>query len=143
MTSCGMCDNVKEVPPWRRMTRRGRLLTACSRKYCLALPGAACHAKDSVFYGDKGMLCRGVEPAIAALTSVSVKIEYAQEYTLPNSSPFGSAKLCRTTKRTERPKGYIHSVEAPRAMKCPQLATLATQPSPKSNMGKDEQGVKI
>lgn len=62
------------------------------------------------------MLCRGEEPGVAGLTSVGVKFEYAQEEALPNTSPSGSAKLLRTTKRTKGPKGYIHCVRVPCAM---------------------------
>ena len=62
------------------------------------------------------MLCCGQEPGIAALTSVSMKFEYAQEEALPNTSSSGSAKLFRTTKRTKGPKGYVHSVRVPLAI---------------------------
>src|SRR2546427_13057436 len=68
MTTCGMCDNLKEAPLRRGMTTRGRLLGASFRRYGLVSPREARHSKDLVYYSDRGMLCRGVEPAIPALT---------------------------------------------------------------------------
>ena|ERR1700674_4677950 len=103
------------------------------------------------------MLRFGEEPGIAALTSVGMKMEDAQKEALPNTSPSGSAKFFRTAKRTNGPKGYIHSVRVPHAMKCPHPTRRSGNPThapgsahseapkapPKSNTGKDDQRVKF
>ncbi len=139
------------------MTRQVTLFRACCGNYGAASPRVAWHAKDLVFYSDGGMLCCGEEPGIAALTPVGVKFEYAQQEALPNTSPSGSVKLFRTTKRTKGPKGYVHSVRVPRAInpctltRRPGNPTRAPRSSdsdapkmpPKSNTRKGDKRAKI